>query len=639
MSNARLAIVCAASLFVALPFPAQARDDDTDAASQALRQARESPEEASRLALSTHSPYLAGAALQCYLKQVDDASRATSLQFFTRLAQREDWLNRVALVLSLHKNGQAVIDALAERQQDRDANRLAAAIALHAALGRHLDLERGRNTVYTLLTAPPEQTPGAEQVKQQWKRIRGLAGAGQNKGGKKRKSQRGRAAGRGTQMPVIPESLLQHDDEQTRAAALLAAAYAKDSAVTTAVEALDVTEAKLPLAAYRILYYARTEHPVTAEAVQRVFEQTKELRDPVTEVTPELATYDLLIPGLCALCQAIAELEADEYLPVLYEALRHEDLRVQMDAARALCKLGRAESVKPLAERIGDCEWPVLVEACAALGRLADPAAIRPLVERLNEEKGRLRLDLVHALSRIAGEQKGEVAAEWVAWWRENRREFEPDTQRAAEFAKRVRVQDVRVPQLGFFYGLPIYSEGICYVVDASASMKGAKIASLKENLTQSIEELEENVKFNLVDFGGHIEVMRDGGLIAKRNRSRAVKLVQDMDLTFATRSHEAMEAAVALPGVDSMYFLSDGAPAASQLQNWTQIATALAILNRYRPVAMFAIDFDPSPGNKIGMCCMADENWGLHESVGIVETDADETPKRNKGGKKKGKR
>jgi hypothetical protein len=41
-------------------------------------------------------------------------------------------------------------------------------------------------------------------------------------------------------------------------------------------------------------------------------------------------------------------------------------------------------------------------------------------------------------------------------------------------------------------------------------------------------------------------------------------------------------------------------------------------MLCRYRPLAIYAIDFDPRAGNQAFMVRLADENAGRHESINI---------------------
>lgn len=268
-----------------------------------------------------------------------------------------------------------------------------------------------------------------------------------------------------------------------------------------------------------------------------------------------------------------------------------------------------------------------------------DAKMIPGLIKRLSKEKGRMRLDLTHALSAIAGSQQGQDTKEWSAWWAKNKTTFKVDTAASKAYRDQTRPQDVDMMGLGFFYGLNIYSDHFSYVVDSSASMKGDRIASLKENLTGSIVGLASFVNYNIVDFGGDVEVMYPGALTTDERKGK--KCVYDMDLSWATRSFCAIRQSMLIPEVDSLYFLSDGAPAMDSMTRWGEIIRGVLLMTRYCPVAMFCIDFDPSAGNQASMIRLADENHGLHESVEVMPADADFDlgGAANKKGKGRGKK
>ena len=71
-----------------------------------------------------------------------------------------------------------------------------------------------------------------------------------------------------------------------------------------------------------------------------------------------------------------------------------------------------------------------------------------------------------------------------------------------------------------------------------------------------------------------------------------------DMELTYGTRSYDAIERAAMIPGMDTVHFLSDGAPAGSQLASWVRMNYITGLLCRTAPVAVHLILF-PEPGKE----------------------------------------
>lgn len=144
--------------------------------------------------------------------------------------------------------------------------------------------------------------------------------------------------------------------------------------------------------------------------------------------------------------------------------------------------------------------------------------------------------------------------------------------------------------------------------------MKGPRIASLVQNLRESIERLRDHLRFNLVDFGGDVEILYKDTLTDRKNMAQG--RVSKMDLGLATRTYCAMRQGTAVPGADTIYFLSDGAPARDSMANWSDIQVAIQVTTHYCPTAIFCIDFDPKAGNQASMRQLADWNAGQHESV-----------------------
>ena len=176
-------------------------------------------------------------------------------------------------------------------------------------------------------------------------------------------------------------------------------------------------------------------------------------------------------------------------------------------------------------------------------------------------------------------------------------------------------VQSVESYPNGYFYSLPIYSDSFVYTVDTSASMKGNRIESLNENMEISCEQLLNKAAYNIVDFGGDVEVM-DKKLTS--DKRKGVARVKEWGMSLGTRSFCAIRQSMLVPGVDSIYFLSDGAPAMDSVKNWQQITEGVMLLTRYMPIAVHCIDFDPKAGNQAYMINLAKYNEGRHESIDV---------------------
>ena len=78
----------------------------------------------------------------------------------------------------------------------------------------------------------------------------------------------------------------------------------------------------------------------------------------------------------------------------------------------------------------------------------------------------------------------------------------------------------------------------------------------------------------------------------------------------------DAIERGVMLPSVDTIYFLSDGAPVRGQRKSWGLIQQLIRFNGRYRHVAMSTICFKAGKGNADSMAQVANENFGHTEEI-----------------------
>jgi hypothetical protein len=566
-------------LAVPLAFAGPKKNDGHAAALKAAQ----SPPGALKLAADSKDHYLALAAFGTYLKQGGDTVH--DLSKVVRVARRRDFADRGVLLLASFPH-QKLVDALVGQHDE-----LAASILATAALKDHLVAQRAAEAI------------GAKaEVDRQ--HMRGGGGKGKGKG-----------KGRGSAPAAkIPAKLFATRDPVALSQAILAAAYRKDDSHAGAIKAAKASSAEV--AGAKFLYQAMSDGTLDASRVATAMKSMTRPKSAIPSNRPSLGYPTAKVPGICSLLEAIAVAGDESMWKLPVEALRVRDIRVKIEAVRTMRALGSEKCLPTLAKEFSTAEWPLAVEMCKTMSAMPHTGVVPTLIKRLAKEKGRLRQDIVHCLSTIAGGQKASTSKEWSDWWRSNQPKFKIDPDASASYRASTRIQDVDIDGNGFFYGLILYSDRMCYVVDSSASMRGGRIESLTENMSSSIQQLKSHVKFNIVDFGGDLNIMYDGALTS--NKRDGIETVEDFFLSLGTRSYDAMEAALHLQGVDTIFFLSDGAPVRGQLDNWNQIRSALILMGRYRPITVCAIDFDPSAGNQAHMFGMSNEATGHHESVEV---------------------
>lgn len=502
-----------------------------------------------------------------------------------RFALKNGMFFPAAHLVSYYADVPVLVEALLKRPAPTSKT-LAAAILAFAALGDCLEKEKA--TALSWVVPEDNVTTGKQK------------GAGRNK--------RTRAAVAATR--TIPAALFGDTAPATVELAVLAAAYAADASVKAQVDALPVPKDGSGLAGAKLLYHARLGEKLTDAQVAAAFAPARPAAEFIIAPAPALANFNLLLPKEAYACEAVGVAKDPRYLDFLHQMLAHPDLRVQIEAVRAVRKIASRDSLSPLLKKLETCAWPVLVEVSAALASLPAKESIPPLIARLKKETGRFRLDVTYALSAIAGEQMGMVPKEWEAWWRKDGGGFQVNEERSRAFRSKKRVQDMAVPALGLFYSMNIYSDHFSYVLDSSNSMKGSKMESLRRNMEDSINSLAAVVHFNITDFGGTLVSLCRKELTT--NKRNGIKRVKEMTHSLGTRVYDAIEDGSGIDGVDTVFLLTDGMPTRGQLNRWADLYRAMTIMNRYRPLCISTIAFEPSPSAIAALKQMAHENYGL---------------------------
>jgi HEAT repeat protein len=549
------------------------------------------------------------------IKGKADAAVAKEVSGFS---QKKGRFYKTALLSACQGNGMEMAGEVMKLGNQK----LAAAILATDTMGHYLHNEKIERTLYkNLEKARNAITGGGGETDEGDTGVAIVAGKGVKKGAGRRRGAAGKAEKKAAAEVELIRTLLGDRDPETVRLAMMAAAYSGDASLKDPVQAV---AAKSPaIEGARLLFLVRAECAPEEAEIAAAFNAALRDRITVTGVSGKMADFTLDLPGGVPACQALGHLRNPNHLPLLTAALNSPDLRVQVEAARAIGRLGSPEAIPVLNQKLATCSWPVLVEVASALGEIPDTRSIPGLINRLKIEKGRFRLDLVHALSSIAGEQKGGKAEDWDAWWRTAGSSFTVDDSRSKAFREKVRVQDVIIPALGYFYNLPIYSDRICFVIDTSNSMAGDRIASLRSNLRDTLLQMQKGkVSYNIVDFGGRVEIMTRTGLTS--DPGKGVKRAAEMNLSVGTRSFDGLECGALLDEVDTLFFLSDGKPTVSEIDPWDEIRRALSLLHRQRPLAFFAVEFNMA-GNTVPMVNMTDENSGLYQAIVITGMEEEE--------------
>jgi len=226
---------------------------------------------------------------------------------------------------------------------------------------------------------------------------------------------------------------------------------------------------------------------------------------------------------------------------------------------------------------------------------------------------GRMKYEINECLKKLTGITKhGEYAA-WNAWWEKNENEFLAGTY----VPSKADLPDG--PGVTQFYGIPLHSTKVVFIIDTSLSMKepttwkpevdtgidkleGEKAIDVaRYELRKIIRQLPEGAAFDIIAMYGKLSLLSEKWVIAAKDaREKAVKFIQGFDVKSGTDLHGALMRALEFSGgnwntpprddsIDTIFILSDGMPSVG-MSDMSQIPDRILDGARFKRIAITAI-------------------------------------------------
>ena len=157
-----------------------------------------------------------------------------------------------------------------------------------------------------------------------------------------------------------------------------------------------------------------------------------------------------------------------------------------------------------------------------------------------------------YLLQEMTGQELTKTS-DWNQWYRNNK--------------KGLQVKPFNTDKEGrdphYFYDIQDNAKHVVYVIDTSGSMgEGGRLWRVKQELLKSVWHLALDARFNVVTFNSNCHIWQKSSLRASwRNRMRWYEYSQSIPPQGATNIMGAMDLALNVPEVESIYFLTDGMP------------------------------------------------------------------------------
>ena len=353
----------------------------------------------------------------------------------------------------------------------------------------------------------------------------------------------------------------------------------------------------------------------------------------------------LSYPELNGCEKGVAALSGGESIDFLTDKLRSASEQVKILLCRAFGSVKSEKVVDALLELLAkDRRHNEIVSAAAgALRHHKAKKAILPLIEMLKEaekkKETRLAADLRDALRGITGKNDFNFASDFESWW-ENKGKNEKLEEEDDDRVPTGKVVPKGSKLSTYLYG-EITSKRVIFILDRSHSMsaegtvpekpdlttgtgddegpmtgekneqekekekedvnegeggvgpgfKGTRLAAVKKEFKFILEKLPEDTMFNIIYFNHDVlPCFKKLTKASEKKKKKALKFVETLQPESATNSYGSLAAALSDKNVDTIYFLTDGAPTAGTPRVPDQICAQIKQLNQKRNVRIHCI-------------------------------------------------
>ena len=285
-----------------------------------------------------------------------------------------------------------------------------------------------------------------------------------------------------------------------------------------------------------------------------------------------------------------------EFLVAMLEDGDVRDRAAALDAAAVSQKPELIERVVP---RLADEAWQVRLAAVQALEQLRDKACVAPLIGRLKDEpSARLREAISWALYRLTGQRLYDNASVWAKWWADNEATFE-----IPKVMPTLPDPHVGGTQAGFF-GIPIRSDRVVFVIDQSGSMAEPggpppdeasdppeRLDVATRQVLQATSRLPDAAQVNVVMFHNGVTLWKDKlQALKKKTRKTLDRFLAGQNPGGGTNLYDGLARALTMPDVDTVFLLSDGVPSAGRYLTTSAILQAVQRVNKTRRIAIHCV-------------------------------------------------
>lgn len=287
-----------------------------------------------------------------------------------------------------------------------------------------------------------------------------------------------------------------------------------------------------------------------------------------------------------------------EWEDEVMEAASDRDVALRLAAVEALARRPGEAGLVALLELLQDESHLVRGAAVRALRSRRAPRSVPALIEVLEADTLRVRELAREVLVELTALDHGASSRRWRAWWEAEGAGFSlPEAPEAAAANALREARLARSPTQAAFFGIPLGSDRVCFVVDTSGSMDGGvesggtRLAAAVDELVGALEGYPAGGRFNLVFFAGRVRAWKSSLVEMDAKRLlQARRFVRAQRAKGGTALHDGLVAALEDGEVDTVVVLSDGQPTEGALTDPEDILADIRHRTRLRGVVIHCV-------------------------------------------------
>ena len=283
--------------------------------------------------------------------------------------------------------------------------------------------------------------------------------------------------------------------------------------------------------------------------------------------------------------------------------LRDDAWKLRVLTLETVAAAGEAAVLRDVREALRDDHRMVRKAAADALGEVRDRTSLRPLLDALRTEQTQTVRDAIGlALFRLTGVNLYDDTKLWSQWCDENAETFQVPL--IIPVLPPAAVAGTSAPEPPKFYGIPLETESVVFVIDQSGSMAGggspfvapSNVAGSKwetavRELLAAVEELADGTDVNVILFETGVRAWRQAPQrLSKATRTSLKRFLAKLQPGGATNLYDALDRALRTPDLETVVLLSDGAPTHGRFVDQSSILAAVQALNVRRGVVVHTV-------------------------------------------------